>query len=171
MTEPLLNFDEPELLERLAKVAPLQRVRFAYNCAERLLSKAEAPNDAAALATLRGALDQVKLALDGAPPDSEACQRVLAACEALLPAVNETNDVEDQVMATMYVLDCLIGQGEVQAAAWAARHAYEYADFLAQNQLDIDLNSPEAEARFLAFPAVQAELAAQQRDIIELEKS
>jgi hypothetical protein len=81
--------------------------------------------------------------------------------------IQEQAAAEDAGAAVAYALRCR-QNGRSQEAAWSARRSYEALDHYVATQENIDMDIPGAEARVLAHPLVQAELAHQRRDLDDL---
>jgi uncharacterized protein YjaG (DUF416 family) len=171
------NFDEADLIRKLEPLRPEQRAAFAAACAQRLRG---AYADFCAR-TGRGdfrALDAILLRLWGdvtsaaRMSDGEVADQI-EACMALIPQeddrpwASEQPAAEGAGAALAYALRCRL-TGNPQEAAWAARSVYDAVDNFVIANPAIDISAPGAEARVLASPLVQAELARQIRDINEL---
>ena len=99
-------------------------------------------------------------------------------CMVLLPGehegrwVPEQDYADDAVAAAAYAFECRLKAG-AQEAAWSGRRAYEALDRYVSITENIDWSGrrderARAEAKILAHPLVQAELARQSRDLKEL---
>jgi uncharacterized protein YjaG (DUF416 family) len=173
----MVNFhiDEIELagIEQLPN--PL-RGAFAAACAERLLPayhKFLARSNRGDPCILEQILTRLWKDLSGEPMSEAETEAQIDACVELIPReddgpwVAEQAAAEDAVAALAYALRCR-RSGLAKEAAWAAGRAYEALDDYVINHEDVDTNIAGAEARVLAHPLVQAELARQQRDLDEL---
>ncbi|HVV81526.1 MAG TPA: DUF416 family protein [Kofleriaceae bacterium] len=167
----MLHFDEAGLVDDLRRVSGNSRVAFAAACAQRLFPAYDKYCQRA------GAGDQDELAqilervwqhLIGAPMTGEQVRKDLARCMALVPGeddapwLDEQAHADDAASAIAYTLRAL-ESGEPQEAAWAARRAYESADYHVVHRLGI-----EGESQILAHPDVQRELSRQRRDLADL---
>jgi uncharacterized protein YjaG (DUF416 family) len=167
-----LRFDEDDLVRRLDGLAPRLRVAFAAACAERLFPAYELYANVTGrgeAAFLRDALDAVWEHLHrtpGAAPDASLLTRramqSLHDDETSEPFVPELPAADSAATAIVYALRAL-DEGSSQEAAWAARHAYEAADYFVTHVVGL-----EDEDAIDAHPAVQAELERQNRDLEEL---
>jgi uncharacterized protein YjaG (DUF416 family) len=174
-----LQYDERELIEKLNRLSKPLRAVFAALCAERLLPahaeycKRVATRDPLALPTL---LSRLWEDLDGDPMSPAQLAAAIDTCTELIPREDEEPWIdlqpyaEDAGAAVAYALRTRI-TGASQEAAWAARRAYEAMDHSVISREGVEANSAGEEARVLAHPLVQAELARQQRDLEDLDKT
>jgi hypothetical protein len=160
----LSSFDEARLLGRLASATPRTRALFAALIAERLFGLYEL------FAQRSGKGDPVALraALDAAWDAADAAEltRAQALAEALVPDegehwVLESGFGSNAAAAVAYALRTRLTD-DPQEAAWAARQAYDVADYAAQLQLDDDGFDEDALAD---QPVVQEALAGIDADL------
>ena len=166
------RYDEAALVARLAAASPRARALFAALIAERLFPLYEhfaATADDGDPARLREALDTAWAALDGDVPAAEL-EREQAVAEALVPAEDDgwhTTSAYGQnaAAAVAYALRTRLTD-DAQEAAWAARQAYDAADYAAQQQLeDLAFSDPGAEDALAGRPVVQEALAGIDADL------
>ncbi len=175
----ILRFDEGALLDAIERLPPPARAAFAAACAERLLPayvrfarRTEKGNPVALTDILAGLWAD----LTGSPMSDTEVDASVEMCMQLIPQeddgpwVPEQAAAEDAASALAYALRCR-RTGSSREAAWAARCAYEAIDHYVVNHEKVDTNIPGAEARVLAHPIIQSELARQQRDLSELHGS
>ncbi len=171
----MYTFDGKKLVADLERLPAPLRVAFAAACAERqmpayrtFVSNRCIGNSEALGQVLEDAwLNPVK--------SSEATlQQQLLECMALIPQeavvkpwTEEATYAQNAGMSVAYTLRTRIN-GKAQEAVWSAQVAYESLDHFVINLEDVDTNLPGAEARVLSHPVVQAELARQHRDLVEL---
>lgn len=170
------RFNEVELMRKIEQLPTRLRVAFAAACTERMtvaygrFSNLNNRGDALAFNTILSRLwsDLVGDTMSDAEVDEhiESCMKLIPR-EDCGPRVFEQPAAEDAASALVYTLRCR-RDGKAQEAAWAARRVYEALDYFVINNEKIDANAAGAEARVLADPLVQAELARQERDIDEL---
>lgn len=172
----MLTFNEPQLVQDLEKLSHPLRGAFAAACAERLLPAYRAYSVRRATAskdTLRWALDRVwevasgeKLGVD--PEDA------FKQCIALVPPGDECeceNEGQEYAEDAVVAVACSVRvatSGDTSKALVSATRCYEALDTFLSYELDIDFNSPGAEAAVLGHPLVQAELERQRRDLRDL---
>jgi uncharacterized protein YjaG (DUF416 family) len=174
-----LRFDEPALLQRLERLPRQSRTIFAAAVAERLLpayvnywKKASKGNPT----RLTAILEQLWKDLDGSKTSEEAQQESIDLCISLIPSEDSDPWFQEQVYADdaaaalAYALRSR-ESGNAQEAAWAARRAYEALDQFVIVKEDVDTHKPGAEQIILAHPIIQAELARQNRDLLDLAAS
>jgi hypothetical protein len=174
----MLTFDETALRGHLARMSSPARLAFAVMCAQRL-----APLAAEIVHRAGGPSQEVQRALEHAwsavlaPPDRGATEQLLETIMRLIPDEDAPGwtpsrpYLEDALSALAYCLRCLLS-GEAQEAVWAAQKGYDALDYYLHDRehggegaVGID---PVVEARVLADPLMQTELARQQRDVNDL---
>lgn len=168
----MLTYDEEKLLRELSGMSTSRRTAYAAAAAQRLFpalaGASEAVANGDAVIALRKALERTwEHALGKRMTDAEI-EMAHGVCESLLPPEHEgvwtfaRAYAEDAVAAIQYAVRTA-ERGDPQEAAWAARCAYESADYYVVNEVGI-----EDETQILAHPHVQHELARQVRDIEQL---
>ena len=171
-----LRFNEVELTEKIEQLPTRLRTAFAAACAERLTvayARFSALTGRGNLAAFKTILARLWSDLIGTEMSHAEVEEQIKSCMKLIPHedegpwVFEQAAAEDATAALAYVLRCRRG-GQAREASWAARRAYEALDHFVRNQGQIDTSAAGAEARVLANPLVQCELARQERDIDEL---
>jgi len=173
----LLDFDEANIVARLAQMPAQRRAAFAAACAQRLLpaySRFASMTGMGDSEGVRSSLESIWKDLVGERILSEEeVSEAITSCTDRIPTeespgwVPEQAVAEDAATAVVYALRCL-KNGEAQEAAWAARCAYEAIDHYVINHENIDLNTPGAEALIISHPLIQAEMARQRRDLDQL---
>jgi uncharacterized protein len=172
----LLRFDEAQLVGMLERLSCSFRVVFAAACAERLLPAYAAFSETARRGdptVLRHSLTALWNDIGECRLPNEEVQKVIELCTELIPREDDEPwlpqraSAENAGAAVTYALRCL-QNGQSKEAAWAARCAYEAVDHFVVNTENIDMDRPEAEAMVLGHALVQAELARQSRDLVEL---
>ncbi len=171
----MYKYDEKANVAVLESVAPGLRPAFAAACAQRVLPCYRAYAKAVGLGTFEAVAAHLDYAWDcllSGHLDPEQSAARSEACMALIPGEEGTAwaslwapqrpYAEDAVAALTYALRSM-ARCDPQEAAWAGRRAYEALDYMVINVLGI-----RDEAAILAHPAVQAELARQQRDLSDL---
>jgi uncharacterized protein YjaG (DUF416 family) len=171
-----LRIDEPALLQRLERLPRQSRTIFAAAVAQRLLPayarfwKKTGKGDPTRLTAILG---QLWGDLDGTKTSQEAQQESIDLCISLIPPEDfepwcqEQFYADDAAAALAYALRSR-ESGNAEEAAWAARRAYNALDHFVIAKEDIDINKPGAEETVLAHPIIQAELARQDRDLLDL---
>jgi hypothetical protein len=163
-TLDMLHFDE-SLLLRCIEAPPMQeQSAFAQACAWRAFSTSPSEVSGATHALCRLAQE---LAYDFVATGRVDIHGTAAVLAELLD-VPELDD--DGLAACSYVARHLLS-GEPQEVVWAARRAYEAIDQLAQTGASFTHYSADVEAALLRFPGVQAELAAQTNDLLQLQSA
>lgn len=164
------TYDEAAIVRRLARLDRKRKAAFAAACAQRLLPLYDRYADAvpsADGATVRSVVALVWDALRGAPVDLRPQQQL---AEAHVPLENddwvlESGYAQNAAGCAAYAVRTWLSD-DAQEAAWAARQAYEVADYAAQQLLsDLDLNARDAEAELAGHDLVQAALDAIERDL------
>lgn len=166
----MLTYDEASIVRRLSRLDRAQKTAFAAACAQRLLPLFQryadvAPSaDGAAVGSVVSLVWEV---LRGAPVDLQPQQQL---AEAQVPMeddswVLETGYAQNSAACAAYAVRTWLSDN-AQEAGWAARQAYEVADYAAQQLLDgLDLNAPDAESKLLGHELVQAALDAIEQDL------
>ena len=152
----MYRFDKVILKQRLESLPHASRVAFALACAERLASDRE-PIQVAQFARATA----LKFMFGGVIPPAEL--------ELLSDQLDASPHIDrDDVAASAYALDCVRGN-DPQAAVWAAQRAYDACDLAAQSAMDFTTYTQDIELALLAHPTVQAELASQEADLVDLQ--
>src|SRR5258708_14316562 len=123
-----LQFDEPSLIARLAKLPNELRVAFAALCAERQLPnyiRFSARSGLGNPNVLREALGSIWEDLQGRLVSNAQLESILERCMALIPngsedTGEETVYADDAAASVAYTLRARLA-GDPQEAAWAAR--------------------------------------------------
>lgn len=172
-----LSFNEKVLTAKLDRLALPLRVIFAATIAERLLplyvnfTKITGRGNPERLMDI---LQRLWLDLCGTQMSSQELQENIALSMNLIPGEDEVPWVpeqawaEDAVATVAYSLRCR-QSGQSQECVWVARRAYEALDHFVITTEGLSINAPEAEARALSNPLIQAELRRQSRDLRELQ--
>jgi hypothetical protein len=150
----VFSFESAFVKESLANMSQADRVGFAIGCASRASSRRDG--------LLHPATDALRMtALQVACESS-----VGAIADTTLEALASCSEIDDDdVAAAAYALECAVS-GDLFCAFWAAQRAYDQVDAIAQRDLAIVGDDRDCEAAWLGHPAVQAELEAQQRDLL-----
>jgi len=154
-------FNRENLVSRLERMSAQGRLAFAAACLEHLLSlgaQTEPRPNFAGREAMASALRIVRAPNVGGVDQAEI-HAMQAMIQRWLP--NEDNDWNDNSawdqsagLAALYMLDCAMS-GSSQDAVNAAVQVYEAADHMADTELGIDWNDPDAESRILSHPRVQ----------------
>lgn len=176
MSDSIQTYDEARNIELLERLPSRLRVVFALLCALRLLPAYNRFNsrtgrgDPGALAVMVQNLWAD--CLEGTMTDDEARKRS-EQCLELVPSEDEGWDeetqpyAEDAATAVAYAYRSRL-TANPQEAAWAARRVYESLDRYVQSITELASGDPDDELAILSHPAMQAELARQQRDLADL---
>lgn len=169
------EYDEQEILARLAALDRRSRTAFAASCAERLVPLFERYARSVGAPELgprlRGLADAAWDAASGVDIDADAYQ---AEAEGMVPSdadgwLLETGYGQNAAAAVAYAIRTWLTDAP-QEAAWAAHQVYELADYaVLQGDSGLDLNSPGAERRVLESAAVQRALTAIARSLSVVE--
>lgn len=171
----VLDFDRAGLVARLAALPDGVRVMFAAILAERMLPAA-APflgtQDPVEAEHLARAIDVLWRRGGGEAVNPGEAKSALARCEALLDVAAEadTNEAllaENLAAVVAFGLRALLS-GDPADLGRAAQRAYDTADHVAVTQDPVE-HGPRDEARILAHPVVQQEIARQTADVGALE--
>jgi len=179
----MLDYDEPQRIETLKKLAPRLRVAFALLCAERALPgyrRFWARTGRGDPFAAESFAERLWFDVAGDPMTGSELEGTLGRAEQLL--VDEDDGLwgeptqvhaDDATAALCYAI-AVRAQGDPQLAAFAGRRLYELADHLAQRALGDEISrtrwTAADEERLLAHPLVQRELARQERDLRELQE-
>ncbi len=172
----LLHFDRAQLLAKIEQLSEHDRTVFATAIAERTLgayAKYSNRTGRGSLGQLREILACLWADLAGIPMSEQEVATMIDRATELLPGedhrpwVLEQGAAEDAVSAVLYSLRSR-KSGLPEEAAWAATCAGDALDDFVISRDDIDTNVPGSEARVVADPLMQAELARQHRDLEEL---
>lgn len=164
------TYDEASIVRRLSSLDRKHKTAFAAACAQRLLPLFQRYADLAPSAdgaVVGSVVSLVWEALRGAPIDLLPQQQL---AEAQVPVeddnwVLETGYAQSSAACAAYAVRTWLND-DPQEAGWAARQAYEVADYAAQQLLnDLDLNAPDAENKLLGHELVRAALDAIERDL------
>ena len=171
-----LDFDEPDLIARLARLPSKLRVVFAALCAERQLpnyiqfSKRSGwgnPN------VLKDALESIWQDTQGQPLTKAELETILERCMASIPSDEQDTKKEpayaqDAAASVAYAIGARLTD-DPKEAAWAARRAFEAVDYFVMSQIDSTTIMGEHLRFALSQPIVQAELRRQQADLQDLQ--
>jgi hypothetical protein len=171
-----LDFDELDLLARLARLPSKLRVVFAALCAERQLPNYIRFSERSGWGNpniLKEALESIWQDVQGQPLTKAQLETILERCEPFIPTgeedtKEETAYAEDAATSIAYAIEARLTD-DPQKAAWAARRAYSAVDHFIMSQIDSTRVTREDEQFILSHPLVQAELRRQQADLEELE--
>jgi uncharacterized protein YjaG (DUF416 family) len=172
------EFDQDEMLQKLKQLPLSSALAFMLSCAERLYpnyvafvrhhgwGEADALRDSLELgwSVLGGGsvgddeLDEVRSRCQGAEPDTEDFDSVYVS-----PAL-------DAASVAGMLLDFVKAQ-DVSVIAEAASLCRDTVDMYTQELESMNANAPDLEARILAHPLMQRELARQRGDIERLSDS
>lgn len=167
------EYDETENLRLLEALAPAARAIFALLCASRLLPayrrfyEGTGRGDPSAVDAL---VSKAWALAAGEETDESSLREAADESEQLVPSEDDGWDdltqpyAEDAAAALAYAFRARL-TGQAQEAAWAGRRAYEALDHYVRNVLNED-----DEGGVLSHPLIQAELARQRRDLVELAK-
>lgn len=176
MSNVIRTYNEASNVAILRRLPSRLRVVFALLCAFRLLPTYQrfhsrtGLGDPEALDTLVESLwvDCIDKTLE-----DEGVRKYSEQCLDLVPNEDKGWDeetqpyAEDAAAAVVYAYRSRL-TGDPQEAAWAARRIYESLDRYVQTVMEISLHDPETERAILSHPAMQAELARQERDLDDL---
>jgi len=171
----VVTFDQEEIEPRLRRLSVEKRVIFAASCATRLFP------GYLDFSSLTGAGDpeRLKNALEcawkwarGDRKDADF-RDIASNIESLMldeDAIPSpvTAAAEDAARAVAYVVDTIL-EGRADDALYAGSVAYQAVDQHVISLQRKEMGKPGSEEQILAHPLVQAELARQRRDLIELE--
>jgi uncharacterized protein YjaG (DUF416 family) len=169
----MLRYDESTVLERLGTGSSRARALFGALTAERLFPLYELFAERTGQgdpARLREALDAAWAAIDGQFVDPAELARLQEVAEDLVPEedddwATESGYAQNAAAAVAYGLRTRLTDNP-QEAAWAARQANDFADYVAQRQLeDLELDAPGAEDALADQPIVQEALAGIEADL------
>jgi hypothetical protein len=170
------NYDEGEIVRRLAAVGRAEKTAFAAACAERLwpLFDRYARVTGRDSLSLAQALADVWRVASGESDDDLVRQEQVA--EGLIPDeedeawVWESGFAQNAAASVAYSASTWFTD-DPQEAAWAEYQVYEAADYGAQQSLtERDLNAPGALRRVLESSIVQAALEAIEADLVQVER-
>jgi uncharacterized protein YjaG (DUF416 family) len=174
-----LDYDEPDLVARLARLPSKLRVVFAALCAERQLPNYFRFSERSGWGDpkfLKEALQSIWEDVQGSKSLNKAeLETMLERCEALTPTGEENTKEEsayadDAGTSLLYTIRTRLTDNP-QEAAWAARRAFEAVDYFIMRQIDSTTITREHLRFALSQPIVQAELRRQQADLKELESA
>ena len=155
------KFDAKLLRKELASLGPEQQVAFAAACAQRTQPLSEHPGGP----TTVSIKELLSVAL---PAVKDQTQRDLLSRLADSLASSPHAD-DDAVASAIYTAWCVL-KPDAQNAVWAAQRAYDARDHQAHEIIKGSAITKDDEARLLAHPAVQTELARQASDLSELKQ-
>ena len=181
----MLAYSEDELTERVSSLSPGRRAAFAVGCARHLWSAvgpAWARNDlsesARALERCATILMDALEARDARSHRESELTKLSTDVEALLPADEDPRFecLADELVYVQFAVAALlhaaavVRHGDVRAAVWAARQAYDSADQRAQRSLhhQAGVFDEAFERQILATEIVQGELARQDRALAQI---
>jgi uncharacterized protein YjaG (DUF416 family) len=171
-----LDFDEPDLVARLARLPSKLRVAFAALCAERQLPNYIRFSERSGWGNpniLKEALESIWQDIQGQPLTKAQLETILERCMASIPSdeqdtTKEPAYAQDAAASVAYAIRARLAD-DPQEAAWAARGAYEAVDYFLTSQIDSTTIEPEHLRFALSHPLTQAELRRQQADLKDLE--
>jgi len=173
------EYREESLKEELGRFTPSARLAFAACCAQRLLSVCHTFAELTRRSEIGDLVDQ---ALDHiwnhilSTPENQRTDQLLDDLMAAMPTEDDpertelTAYAEDGMSSVAYCLR-FMQSSDPQEAAWAARRVYETLDQCVLYRDEISPYEPGGEARVLADPMIQAELARQARDLADLKSA
>ncbi len=168
------SFDEETLQNDLQALGAKGVVAFALACAERMFPNYQAfqaQEDWGNSHSLRVALDMAWHWLRSGTEPHNLAQAFVEVEEATPDtedfAVDLVSPALDAAVATAAVLELIVGAG-LEKAVEIASLARDTVDMFVQEAESMDSSDPRLEERILAHDLMQAELASQHRDIIEL---
>jgi uncharacterized protein YjaG (DUF416 family) len=176
---PLLRYREGKLLEIIGDFNIEQRTAFAASVSERLLPTvkrfSEKTGDSRYFQS-RSILDGLWLDLKGSHSTSLQKQKEIDLCLSIIPPedmadwIPEQPYAENALTALAYAL-MTRKDGLAQTTAWTARCAYDSVDYLAIQNKCLGIIRKRDEEDILCEPVVQAELAKQTQDLLDLKQS
>ena len=167
---PRDEISEGELRDRLSRLGRIERTAFAAACAERLwalfvrYAEVTGQGDVHSLAEV---LDETWRAIVRDEVDLEQAQNV---AEQMVPSddgawVYETGYGQNAAACAAYAVRTWLSN-DPQEAVWAARQAYEAADYVAQRlHADLDLSGTDSEGALLESQIVQTALTGMLDDL------
>lgn len=176
MAEPMLNYDEAQLLDVLTAMPPAARLACAAAAATRLVPACERFADLYS-APWRGRARQIAAALwmhiggDPNPPDWHAA---LNEVMGMIPGEDVEGGMvallaEDALACLAYALRCLLTD-DPQQAAWALGREYDATDQAAIALTGIVPKNAKQEAKILSHTLVQRALGRQNGDMMLVEQ-
>lgn len=172
------EFDQDDVLRQLKRMPFSSALAFMLSCAERLY-----PNYLAFVRhhewgdadSLRESLDLGWAALGGGTVDGDKLDDLRSRCQDAEPETEDFDSVYvspalDAASVAGMLLDFL-KERDVTVVAEAASLCRDTVDMYAQELESMDANAPDLEARILAHPLMQRELARQRSDIERLSGS
>jgi Protein of unknown function (DUF416) len=176
----VLEFDSDGLERRLKRLDGSHRALFACAVAERCITACASGIDTSGhpidVTLLRDGLDAAWRAVEGKIRE-EALESLIVEVEDFAPdeASGEewgesSASLQDAAIAISLALRCATSS-KLSDAVESATAGYDAADYAANQRLDVDFNSDQAEVDLLASTEVQAELGAQLADLEMLETS
>jgi uncharacterized protein YjaG (DUF416 family) len=176
VSNAIFTYDEAGNVKLLERLPSRLRVVFALLCALRLLPAYQRFHSR----TRRGDPKELGAMVEKLWADciettmqDDEVGKYSARCVELVPSEDEGWDeetqpyAEDAAAAVAYAFRAR-QTGNPQEAAWAARRIYESLDRYVQTITEVAPGDPEDELAIMSHPAVQAELARQQRDLADL---
>ena len=169
-----LDFDEPDLVVRLARLPSKLRVAFAALCGERQspnyiqFSERSGWGDPN---VLKDALESIWQDIQGQPLTKDQLETILERCMTSIPTEDtegDTANAEDAAASVAYTIRSRLAD-DPQEAAWAAQCAYNALWHLLMSQIESTSIEPEHVRFVRSHPLVQAELRRQQADLQELQ--
>lgn len=169
-----LDFDEPGLVARLAKLPSELRVAFAALCAERQLPNYIQFSERSGWGNpnvLKDALESIWQDIQGQSHSKAEFETLLEQCMTLIPTEDtegDTANAEDAAASVAYTIRSRLAD-DPQEAAWAAQCAYNALWHLLMSQIESTSIEPEHVRFVRSHSLVQAELRRQQADLQELQ--
>jgi hypothetical protein len=171
-----LDFDESDLIARLARLPSKLRVAFAALCAERQLPNYIQFSERSGWGNptvLKDALESIWRDVQGQPLTKAELETILERCEPFIPTgeedtKEETAYAEDAATSLAYTIEARLTD-DPQKAAWAARRAFNAVYDSIMSEIDSTTITREHQEFVRSHPLVQAELRRQQADLKELQ--
>jgi uncharacterized protein YjaG (DUF416 family) len=171
-----LDFDESDLIARLARLPSKLRVAFAALCAERQLPNYIQFSERSGWGNptvLKDALESIWRDVQGQPLTKAELETILERCEPFIPTgeedtKEETAYAEDAATSLAYTIEARLTD-DPQKAAWAARRAFNAVYDSIMSEIDSTTITREHQEFVRSHPLVQAKLRRQQADLKELQ--
>ena len=166
------RFDQQELEEDLSKLSHRHRVAFCASVCERLLPHYIAFSRQVGWGDpmlLRNLLDEVWRFVTGESPRPDRLSKYALACDRAIPHTEDhTHDLTsaalDAATAICETLKCT-ADGDVRRCGEIGGYGRDTVDMYVQLRDGIEASDPTLEARILADPLMQQELAKQASDL------
>lgn len=171
-----LEYDEEALGAQLSELEPWQRSAFTLACAQRLLplyQKYCAVSGRGDTSFAEQTLDALWRSLQGESISNEQLRQMISRGEELVPNGDEV-DVSVWHWFAMDAMAALIYAVQIQQVddaekgVWAARHSCDVIMFYLRRRDHLKIRTSDDQKALETDPAIQAELARQQQDLITL---